>query len=274
MSGLVECTSLVTRIATSLGVLNWARFSFITTPRPSIDLAYLVQGHTLKSAPYGSIIFFFPGYVNEIPLPNPGFRLYKSRGYTFELQPIEVPRRSSVSGKMTRSRSRNAAMDIPSLQPQAFHGYAGYAPTAGAAGPSSGQQSSWDRYIPQPEAGGSSWQSGGSSEWDQPGRTNWAYASGSSSSGAPPLFAARRSFSARGYRDLSQGIHDINIRVNDVDDRTQQTHGALTQHIQDTERYHAQQQANHEATMEILQKQYQDAQAFYRHYRYYPPPGQ
>ena len=105
MTGPVEYTSLVTRIATSLGVLKWARVSFIDTPCPSIDLAYLVQGHTLKSAPDGSIIFFFPGYVNETPLPNPGLRLYKSRGYTFELQPAEVPRRSSVSGRMTRSRS-------------------------------------------------------------------------------------------------------------------------------------------------------------------------
>src|SRR6185436_18358275 len=120
MSRPVECTSLVTRIATSLGVLNWALVSFITTPRPSIDLAYLVQGYTLKSAPDGSIIFFFPGYANEIPLPNPGLRLYKSHGYTFELQPTEVPRRSSVTGRMTRSRSRNAAMDMPPLQPQAF----------------------------------------------------------------------------------------------------------------------------------------------------------
>ena len=49
-------------------------------------------------------------------------------------------------------------MDMPSLQPQAFHGYAGYATAAGTAGPSAGQQSSWDRYIPQPEVGGSSWQ--------------------------------------------------------------------------------------------------------------------
>ena len=211
MAGPVECTSLVTRIATSLGVLNWARFIYITTPRPSIDLAYLVQGHTLKSALDGSIIFFFPGYVNEIPLPNPGLRLYKSRGYTFELQPIEAPRRSSVSGRMTRSRSRNAAMDMLPPQSHAFHGYAGYAPTAGATGSSSRQQSGWDQYVPQPEAGGSSWQSAGSSEWEQTARTNWAYASGSSSSGAPPLFAARRSFSARGYRDLSQGLSDLNI---------------------------------------------------------------
>ena len=183
-------------------------------------MAYLVQGHTLKSSPDGSIIFFFPSYVNEIPLPNPGLRLYKSRGYTFELQTAEAPRRSSVSGRMTRSWSRNAAMDMPPLQPQAFHGYASCAPAAGTVGPSAGQQSSWDRYIPQPEAGGSSWQSGGSSEWDQPTRTNWAYASGSSSGGAPPLFAAQRSFSARGYRDHSQGMNDLIIRVGDIDDRT------------------------------------------------------
>ena len=117
MTGPVESTSLVTRINTSLGVINWARFSFITTPHPSIDLAYLVQGHTLKSDPDCSIIFFFPGYVNEIPLPNPGLHLYKSRGYTFELQPAEAPRKSSVSGRMTRSRSRNAAMDMPPPQP-------------------------------------------------------------------------------------------------------------------------------------------------------------
>ena len=136
MTRPVECTSLVTRIATSLGVFNWARFSFITTPHPSIDLAYLVQGHTLKSPPDGSIIFFFPIYVNEIPLPNLGLRLYKSRGYTFELQPIEVRRRSSMSGRMTRSRSRNAAMDMPPPPLQAFHGYVGYAPAAGTAGPS------------------------------------------------------------------------------------------------------------------------------------------
>ena len=121
-------------------------------------------------------------------------------------------------GRMTRSRSRNAAMDMPSLQPQAFHGYAGYAPAAGTAGPSSGQQSSWDRYIPQPEAGGSSWQSGGSSDWDQPGRTNWAYASGSSSSRAPPLFAARCSFqlevivnSLRGYTTSTSELATLMI---------------------------------------------------------------
>ena len=111
-----------------------------------------------------------------------------------------------MSGRMTRSRFRNAAMDMPPPPPQAFHGYAGHAPAGGATGSSSGQQSGWVRYVSQPEAGGSSWQSAGSSEWEQTTRTNWAYDSGSISSGAQPLFVVRHSFSARGYRDLTQGI--------------------------------------------------------------------
>jgi len=90
MVGPVECTSLVMCIANGLGVLGWAQISYITAPRITIDLAYLVQGHILKHSPDGSILFFFPGYVNEIPLPNPGLHLYKSRSLTFELQPLEV----------------------------------------------------------------------------------------------------------------------------------------------------------------------------------------
>ena len=257
----------------SLRVLNWAQITYISIPRPKIDLAYLVQGHTLKSGPDGSIIFFFPGYMNEIPLPNPGLRLYKSRGYTFELQPIEVRRRSSMSGRMTRSRSRNAAMDMPPPPLQAFHGYAGHAPAGGVTRSSSKQQSGWDRYVPHPEAGGLSWQSAGSAEWEQ-ARTNWAYASGSSSSGAPPLFAAHHSFSARGYRDLTQGLNDLNIRVGDVNERTQQIHRALNQHIEYIARHRTQQQTNHEATMELLRKQYEKSQSFYWYYGYYPAPSQ
>ena len=56
----VECTSLVTRIATSLGVLNWAQITYISTPRPKIDLAYLVQGHTLKMLQMAQLYSSFP----------------------------------------------------------------------------------------------------------------------------------------------------------------------------------------------------------------------
>jgi hypothetical protein len=59
-------------------------------------------------------------------------------------------------------------------------------------------------------------------------------------------------------------LNDLNIQVGDIDERTQQTQGTLTQHIEDAARHHTQQQTNHEATMELLRKQYEEAQAFYR----------
>ena len=82
-------------------------FFFILHPRLLIDEAYLVYGHTLKHGPDCSLIFFFPGYTNEIPLPNLGFYSYSYRELTIPLVPQEEARRSSVSG----SRSMNAAME-------------------------------------------------------------------------------------------------------------------------------------------------------------------
>lgn len=84
--GPVECTSLITRIAQGLGVLNCAKFSYIESPRFFIDENYLVFGHTLKHAKDGSLIFSYPGYTNEIWLPNTDYHLY----LTFELRPAEA----------------------------------------------------------------------------------------------------------------------------------------------------------------------------------------
>ena len=54
--GPVECTSLITRIAQGLGVLNWAKFSYIEAPRFFFDDNYLVYGHTLKHAKDGFFV--------------------------------------------------------------------------------------------------------------------------------------------------------------------------------------------------------------------------
>ena len=75
MTGAIECTSLVTRIASNMGILD-GNIPFIEGPRALIDEAYLVQGHTLKKGPDDSLIFFSLGYANETPLPNAGYHLY------------------------------------------------------------------------------------------------------------------------------------------------------------------------------------------------------
>jgi hypothetical protein len=65
-STAITCTSLVTRIATSVGALEGENVEDITTPRIIIDEHYLVQGHHLKTNPAGELSFYFPGYANVI----------------------------------------------------------------------------------------------------------------------------------------------------------------------------------------------------------------
>ena len=50
MTGPIECTSLVTRIASNMRILDGNPIPFIEEPRVMIDEAYLVQGHTLKKS--------------------------------------------------------------------------------------------------------------------------------------------------------------------------------------------------------------------------------
>ena len=99
----------MTRIATSIGALDGQDVTYISTPRIDINEHYLVQGHHLKHDDTRNLVFFFPGYTNEIPLPNLELRLYKSSELTFPLVPQEEARRSSTSGRMTRSRAKNEA---------------------------------------------------------------------------------------------------------------------------------------------------------------------
>ena len=61
MMGPIECTSLITRIATHAGALEGNSSPFIEGDRVYIDESYLIQGHTLKKGPNDSLIFFFMG---------------------------------------------------------------------------------------------------------------------------------------------------------------------------------------------------------------------
>ena len=76
MTGPIECTSLITCIATHVGALEGNSNPFIEGDHAYVDESYLIQGHTLKRGPDDSLIFFFMGYTNEISLPNAEFHLY------------------------------------------------------------------------------------------------------------------------------------------------------------------------------------------------------
>jgi hypothetical protein len=80
-----------------------------------------MQGHHLKYDDTGNLVFFFLEYTNEIPLPNPGFSLYKSPSLTFTLVEQEEARRSSVSRRSTRSRARDEAGSTQQPPPNWHH---------------------------------------------------------------------------------------------------------------------------------------------------------
>ena len=109
MTTTISCTSLVTCIATNIGALEGQNIVYISTPRIIIDDHYLMQGHHLKYNATGNLVYFFPGYTNEIPLPTPGLHLYNWQELTFPLVTQEEARRSSVSSRVTQSRARNEA---------------------------------------------------------------------------------------------------------------------------------------------------------------------
>jgi hypothetical protein len=98
-------------IASMVENLEEYNIPFPEEERPTIDDSYLIQGHILKKGPNDSYIFFYPGYTNEFPLPNPGLHLFSCESLVFPLTPQVEARRSTMSllsGRLTRNRTRRA----------------------------------------------------------------------------------------------------------------------------------------------------------------------
>ncbi|RLN05018.1 hypothetical protein C2845_PM13G08110 [Panicum miliaceum] len=191
MTGPIECTFLITRIASCLGILDGNVIPFIEDPRALIDEAYLIYGHTLKKGPNDSLIFFTLGYANELPLPNVGYHLYNCQSLTAPLIPEEETRKHSVfglPGRMTRNRvERGTEPAPPPQQPHpAYH----------------------------QEEGGSAWHSASTNEWawQAPSRRSTI----SSSSGV--LNLARRTASSRDFGSITQHLGELWVQANNIED--------------------------------------------------------
>jgi hypothetical protein len=222
MTGSIECTSLVLRIFTSLGVTQGPNVPYIANPQSLIDEAYLTQGHILKKGLDDSLVFFYPGYANQIQLPNPDFRLYGQGPLTV---PIEEPHRSSVSiERVTRSASRRAARakqrpPQPSPQPSPQPKPQPTTPPPGTWTSTEymprvtpGNAPGWDQPMYQQVASSLAWASASSGEWAIPAGTTNEDAT-SSSAGLCSL--------SRGVT-LTQEMSELNIRVDDVEEAVHQ----------------------------------------------------
>ena len=200
MTSPIECTSLITRIATCVGALEGNSIPFIEGDCTYIDEAYLIQRHTLKKGPNDSLIFFYLGFTNEIPLPNAEFHLYNCHSLTIPLVPREGGRMHNTSGlpgRRTRSRTRREAEPTPPPQ-QPHHSY-------------------------QREASGSSWHNASTEEWtwQAPGYRSTS----SSSSGVSNLI--RWTSSSRSFCAITQKLGELRMQGDNIQE-------TLNQHIDST----------------------------------------
>jgi hypothetical protein len=70
MSGPIECTSMVTRIAINLGCSEMGNLAYIEGDVPNLDLDHFVHTHILREEPDHSLSMLYGHKV--IRLPNPG----------------------------------------------------------------------------------------------------------------------------------------------------------------------------------------------------------
>ena len=86
LKGDVGCTSLVTRIAQNLGLLENASVAYIEDiDRWYIDYEYFVQAHMLRKNNNGQLVMMYLGNTTEIPLLDWNLGLYAVNSFVLDL---------------------------------------------------------------------------------------------------------------------------------------------------------------------------------------------
>jgi hypothetical protein len=104
MSGPIECTSMVTRIALNLGCLEMANLAYIEWDVPILGLDHFVDAHILREKPDHSLSMLY-GH-KAIRLPNPGLRLYSCESLTLLFDQIGEACHSFTGPPRTHGRAR------------------------------------------------------------------------------------------------------------------------------------------------------------------------
>ena len=107
--GSIEYTSLVTRFADTMNLLNGAhQFQYIATARGIITGEYFIQAHMLKRGPRGALKMIYRSHTAEVSLPSERHQLYRARQLTFDLD--QVARRQSFVGTNTDRITRSMTL--------------------------------------------------------------------------------------------------------------------------------------------------------------------
>ena len=107
----IDITSLVTRIARYVSVLENAQVTYLPTMdeyRTFIGLDHFVHAHMMREGPGNSVFMCYPGYEREFELPCPKLSLYSVKRLTLQMEKNE-PACHSTAGPMTHGRIRHDA---------------------------------------------------------------------------------------------------------------------------------------------------------------------
>jgi hypothetical protein len=100
MSGPIEFTSMVTRIAINLGCLEMSNLAYIEGDVPDLGLDHFVHAHILREEPDHSLSMLY-GH-KAILLPNSGLRLYSYKSLTLQFDQMGEARHSFAGPPRTR----------------------------------------------------------------------------------------------------------------------------------------------------------------------------
>lgn len=104
-------TSLITRIAETLGLLESNTFEYIAFPRDIINEEMFIEVQVLKRDSRGQLKMIYPGHTAEVPLPCERRRLYVLRTLTLKLDQEARGQSTAGTSRMTRSMTRAAQME-------------------------------------------------------------------------------------------------------------------------------------------------------------------
>jgi hypothetical protein len=100
ISGPIECTSMITRIAINLGCLKIANLAYIEGDVPDLGFDHFVHAHIICEKPDHSLSMLYGR--KAIRLPNPGLRLYSCKSFKLQFDQMGEARYSFTGPPHTR----------------------------------------------------------------------------------------------------------------------------------------------------------------------------
>jgi len=248
LQGPVGCTSLITRLASSLSLLENSSLEFIDELRIYHGYDTFRQARMLKKE--GNVMYMLYDNKGKIRLPNPNLGLYVVQNYLIEIAVAPVNQRAPqrvASERMTTHQERTWYGANPRPEEAAHLHYCDYNPRV--------LQDRWVRHAQQQEPTQETWPEGQDHQWTNPPFRMGRYSTnpyGASRSRTQPQFDAGQYFNASyaftndNYQEAGTFFTRIDNTLLDIQN-TQAEHG---RHLEQQQKWNQ----DHTATVQELRQ--------------------